>query len=136
MESTQAWLSLTDLGSIYGISATHCGRALQSDGWRNPNGLPTSKALKAGATCTKNHHKISSQELWNAEICKEVLEKAGLQPLSRTKQIEQWTFLLEALNEGSPSINTTAAQMAEELPKELVREVNDQLALRGCCFRV
>ena len=51
-------------------------------------------------------------------------------------QVEQWAILLEALQEGSPSINATPEQMAEELPSELIGEVNDQLAQRGCCFRV
>ncbi len=55
---------------------------------------------------------------------------------SRALQIEQWAQLLEALDIGSPSIDTTADQMAEDLPSELVPEVNNQLAERGCHFRV
>ncbi|MEC7382221.1 MAG: hypothetical protein VYE16_04350, partial [Cyanobacteriota bacterium] len=72
----------------------------------------------------------------NAKICKGLLEKSGYQPINRTLQVEQWAELLEALEEGSPSINATAEQMAEDLPEELVGDVNDQLAQRGCHFRV
>jgi len=50
--------------------------------------------------------------------------------------VDQWTQLLEALELGSPSINATADQMAEDMPRELVEDVNDQLAARGCTYRV
>ncbi len=65
-----------------------------------------------------------------------LLEKTTLELTNRDRQIEQWAQLLEALEEGSPSVNATAEQMAEDLPKELIKEVNDQLAKRGCEFRV
>jgi hypothetical protein len=51
-------------------------------------------------------------------------------------KVEQWVQLLEALVEGSPSINATAEQMSEDLPEELVFDVNNQLAQRGCRFQV
>ncbi len=130
------WLSLTDLSRIYGISVMHCGRALEQQGWRDRHGHPTLEALKVNAASTKGPHNTPGVTLWNKEICREILEKTGYEPLSRSLRIEQWAQLLEALEEGSPSINTTAAQMAEELPEELVIEVNDRLALRGCPFRV
>ena len=44
--------------------------------------------------------------------------------------------LLAALSEGSPSISTSAAQMAEELPGDLVEPVNQQLRELGCGFQV
>ena len=56
--------------------------------------------------------------------------------MSRSLLVDQWTQLLEALDLGSPSINATADQMAEDMPKELVEDVNDQLAARGCNYRV
>ena len=54
-----------------------------------------------------------------------------LSPNSRIKEIEQWTTLFEALEEGAPSINTTADEMARDIPQELIRSVNHQLAERG-----
>ena len=38
------WLSLTDLGRIYGISAVHCGRLLSEAGLRDANGQPSRHA--------------------------------------------------------------------------------------------
>ena len=58
------------------------------------------------------------------------------QAISRTTQVHQWVQLLEALVVGSPSVDATPQQMAEDLPHELINEVNAQLALRGCSFRV
>ncbi len=58
------------------------------------------------------------------------------QAISKTTQVNQWAQLLEALVVGSPSVAATPEQMAEDLPKELIKDVNDQLALRGCSFRV
>lgn len=130
------WLSLTDLGRIYGISAIHCGRALQHQGWRDRHGQPTSLAFEAGAAFVNGSHCHTRSSLWNVEICSALLERKGYQQMSRSNQIEQWTQLLEALEEGSPSINATPEQMAEDLPKELVDDVNVQLAQRGCRFRV
>jgi hypothetical protein len=56
--------------------------------------------------------------------------------MSRSLQIEQWTQLLEALQLGSPSITATADQMAEEMPGELLEDVNHKLAERGCRYQV
>jgi hypothetical protein len=50
--------------------------------------------------------------------------------------VQQWAALLSALTEGSPSISTSADQMAEELPGELVEPVNRQLRKLGCSFQV
>tara|TARA_B100000029_G_C17032820_1_gene762880 strand:- start:196 stop:489 length:294 start_codon:yes stop_codon:yes gene_type:complete len=41
-----------------------------------------------------------------------------------------------ALKEGSQSVNTTSEQMAEDLPRELIEDVNYLLAERGVTFRV
>ena len=50
--------------------------------------------------------------------------------------MNQWTDLLEAMAAGSPSITTSADQMAEELPSDLVDAVNLQLNRRGCRYQV
>ena len=73
---------------------------------------------------------------WSRAICSDLLESKGYAPMSRNVQIEQWTQLLEAMQLGSPSISATPDQMAEEMPIELVEDVNQQLAVRGCSYRV
>ena len=62
--------------------------------------------------------------MWNAAICKKSLEETWYQEINRILEINLWVQLLEALEEGSPSINTTAKQMAEEIPMEIIGEVN------------
>ena len=135
MKTSSPWLSLKDLGRIYGISTPHCGRALQTKGWRDKNGSPTQLALKNGVAYLSSEDNQSTSTLWNSDICKTFLEQSGYQPISREIQIEQWVTLIEALEQGSPAIASTPEQMAEELPKELVSEVNNKLAIRGCIFR-
>jgi len=54
----------------------------------------------------------------------------------RSRLVEQWAVLLSALDEGSPSISTSADQMAEDLPGDLVDPVNAELRLLGCSFQV
>ena len=39
MAALNPWLSLTDLSRIFGISAIHCGRILEQQGWRDRRGL-------------------------------------------------------------------------------------------------
>ncbi len=135
MAPSSNWLSLTDLGRIYGISAIHCGKALQQGGFRDQHGYPTPRAVKVGAAHTSGQQNPPKSTVWNSTICKTFFEKTGYQPISRTQQIEQWVQLLAALEEGSPGIATTPAQMAEDLPSEYVGEVNNLLAKRGCLFR-
>ncbi len=136
MAPSSNWLSLTDLGRIYGISAIHCGRTLQKEGLRDPNGYPTKRAVQVGAAHTSSLKHSQKTTVWNSKICKPFFEKTGYQPITRALQIEQWAQLLEALEEGSPGIAATPAQMAEELPNEYISEVNNLLARRGCIFRV
>jgi uncharacterized protein YpbB len=59
----------------------------------------------------------------------------GYKPVSRDQHVKQWVALLEAMNEGSAAINATADQMAEDLPAELVDDVNAQLSQRGCTYQ-
>ena len=136
MATSPQWLSLTDLGRMYGLSAIDCGKTLKNKGWRDENGFPTNSAVEAGAVTSKRNNNFLNNILWNAKVCKELFEKTGYQTMTRALEISQWARLLEAMDIGSPSITTTAKQMAEELPKELIEEVNIQLELRGSTFRV
>jgi hypothetical protein len=56
--------------------------------------------------------------------------------VQRRTLVQQWAELLSALTEGSPSISTSADQMAEELPSDLVEPVNAELRQIGCSFQV
>ena len=134
--ATSTWVTLNDLGRSFGISSIHCGRALEHEGWRDRNGLPTDAALEAGAVEQRMAHIGGRSVLWNANVCADVLEKRGYRPVTRSEHIGQWADLLEAMTAGSPSIATTADQMAEDLPPDLVEDVNRQLSRRGCRFQV
>ncbi|UPM49530.1 MULTISPECIES: hypothetical protein [unclassified Synechococcus] len=50
--------------------------------------------------------------------------------------VEQWASLLELLWDGCASISTSAEQMAEDLPRDLIGPVNAQLRQQGCAFQV
>ena len=54
MAAINPWLSLTDLGRIYGISAIHCGRILEQQGWRDRRGRPTPAALEIEAATNQD----------------------------------------------------------------------------------
>ena len=136
MGNSTTWISLNDLGRFYGISAIHCGKILNQRGWRDRRGQPSAEALKVQAARHLGPHGQKQSVVWNQELCGGLLEANGHQPVSLSRQIDQWSQLLEAMQSGSPSITATAAQMAEDMPNELVDGVNQQLAERGCSFRV
>ena len=136
MAVNSSWLSLTDLGRTYGISAIHCGRILDQHGWRDRRGRPTPAALEAEAAASAGPHGQGRTVFWNRQVCAELFESKGYEPMSHSVQVEQWTLLLEAMQVGSPSISATPDQMAEEMPGELIEDVNQQLAVRGCTYRV
>ena len=136
MADNSPWLCLAELGRIYGISAFHCGRILENHGWRDRRGRPTPAALEAGAASIVGPHGQGRHVFWSRSLCTELLNSNGYTPISRSLQVEQWTQLLEALQLGSPSISATADQMAEEMPNELMEDVNHQLKVRGCSYRV
>ncbi len=136
MGNSTTWISLNDLGRFYGISAIHCGKILNQRGWRDRRGQPSAEALKVQAARHLGPHGQTQSVVWNQELCGGLLEANGHQPVSLSRQIDQWSQLLEAMQSGSPSITATAAQMAEDMPNELVDGVNQQLAERGCSFRV
>ena len=136
MGNSTTWISLNDLGHFYGISAIHCGKILNQRGWRDRRGQPSAEALKVQAARHLGPHGQTQSVVWNQELCGDLLETKGHQPVSLSRQIDQWSQLLEAMQSGSPSITSTADQMAEDMPSELVDGVNQQLAERGCSFRV
>jgi hypothetical protein len=57
-------------------------------------------------------------------------------PLAQRTLVEQWAELLWAMKQGSAAISTSAEQMAEDLPGELVEPVNQQLRVNGWDFQV
>ena len=130
------WLTLTGLGRIYGISAVHCGRLLSDAGLRDHDGQPSLRALDDKLAYQRHPHHGSRHALWQRQGCSAILEAGGLVPMQQSTLVEQWVALLSALDAGSPSISTTAAQMAEDLPRELVEPVNQQLRAIGCGFQV
>ncbi len=133
--ATPSWLTLTELGQLFGISSTHCGRALDRLGWRDRHGRPTPAAVEAGAASLSGSSLQIRSAMWNATTCTSVLKHQGYKRITRSQHVKQWVALLEALSEGSSSITTTPEQMAEDLPAELLHDVNDQLSRRGCRFQ-
>ena len=133
--ATPSWLTLTELGQLFGISTTHCGRALDRLGWRDRHGRPTPAAVEAGAASTSGSSLQARSPLWNSTVCTSLLKRQGYKRITRAQHVKQWVALLEALSEGSSSITTTPEQMAEDLPAELVHDVNHQLSRRGCRFQ-
>jgi hypothetical protein len=134
--TTSLWLSLTDLGRIYGISAVHCGRLLSDAGLRQENGAPSSTALKQGLAYQHHPSTSSYNTVWNGEGCATLLREQGLRPMAERNLIDQWADLLSALEQGSASISTSAEEMASDLPPNLVTQVNQELLQRGCNFQV
>ena len=136
MAASPNWLSLTDLGRIYGISTFHCGRSLEQLGWRDRRGGPSPAAVECGAAKTSGPHGQSQSTLWNRDLCGRAFEDKGYRPMPHSQQVQQWTHFLEAMAEGSPSIDATVEQMAEDIPGDLIDDVNHELAARGCRFRI
>ena len=130
------WLTLTGLGRIYGISAVHCGRLLSDAGLRDGDGQPSLRALEEKLAYQHHPQHGGRHALWQRQGCSAILEAGGLVPMQQSTLVEQWVALLSALADGSPSISTSAEQMAEDLPKDLVDPVNRQLRAIGCSFQV
>ncbi|MFY8148981.1 MAG: hypothetical protein ACOVNL_07155 [Prochlorococcaceae cyanobacterium] len=130
------WLSLTDLGRIYGISAVQTGRLLVAAGLRESNGEPSAEALTQGLAVTgpPRHHHHSA--LWSRQGCGPVLERDGLLPMAQRSLLGLWAELLSTLQRGTPGISTSAEEMATEVPLELVRPVNQALRQLGSSFQV
>ena len=133
---TNPWRSLTDLGRLHGISAVKFGRLLNRAGLRDASGQPSSQAITEKLAYGHHGDQPGRQTFWHQERCLRLLEQQGLLPRRPSSLVEQWAELLSALFAGSPSISTSAEQMAEDLPRELVGAVNSQLKARGCAFQV
>ena len=130
------WLSLTELGRLFGISAVLCGRQLSAAGLRQPNGAPSRQALHQGLALLphpRGHHRSA---LWQRQGCSAVLEGQGMKPMLPNRLVTLWADLLEALMLGSEAITTSAEEMASDVPTELVSSVNQELQQRGSGFRV
>ena len=130
------WVTLTELGHRFGISAVQCGRLLHQAGLRDHNGRPSARALHEQLAYGSHGAQPSRQYFWNAEGCSLLLGSQGLVARRPPTLVEQWAELLSALVVGSPSISTSAEQMAEDLPQDLVEPVNSQLRANGCSFQV
>ena len=57
-------------------------------------------------------------------------------PTKPTQQVSLWADLLDDLDQGEPAISTTASEMAADVPASLRGAVNNELARRGCRFRI
>ena len=132
----QPWLTLTDLGRRYGLSAVSCGRLLSEAGLRDADGLPNERALREGVAFRRPEANANRSSLWHAERCGRLFDGLGVQPLDDSRLVQQWAELLAALAEGSEAISTTPDQMAEDLPGHLVPAVNDRLQLLGVTYRL
>lgn len=53
-----------------------------------------------------------------------------------TRQVSLWADLLNDLDQGEPSISTSATEMAQDVPSGLRSAVNHELERRGCRFRI
>lgn len=131
------WLSLTDLGRSLGLSAVSCGRQLIRAGLREIDGSPSAKAMHLGLARPSGQglHR-GRATLWQRAGCQSALEGTSPRRTRQPSLVEQWAELLWALKQGSPSISTSAEQMAEDLPQELVEPVNRQLQEKGWDFQV
>ncbi|MDM7951878.1 MAG: hypothetical protein QUV07_01480 [Cyanobium sp. CZS 25K] len=129
------WLTLTELGRRYGVSAVHTGKLLVASGLRRSSGEPTAEALAAGLAMRPQpgHHHAS---LWLHQGCAPHLERLGLVPQAQRTLVSLWADLLSALQHGSPSISVSVEEMADDVPRDLVTPVNRELRQRGCSFRV
>ena len=133
--SVQEWLTLTELGRLYGISAVHIGKLLQAAGLRQLDGLPSPEALRLGLA-QRRHRCPSRQTLWSREGCALPLERQGLRPRRERQLVDLWADLLSDLQKGLAAVVMSAEEVAEELPTELVGPVNRRLRERGCSFQV
>jgi len=136
MQPSQPWVTLTDLGRLYGLSAVSCGRLLSEAGLRDADGLPNERALREGVAFRRPEANANRSSLWHAERCGRLFDGLGVQPLDDSRLVQQWADLLAALAEGSEAISTTPDQMAEDLPGHLVPAVNDRLQLLGVTYRL
>ncbi|MFN9631448.1 MAG: hypothetical protein ACK59A_14655 [Cyanobacteriota bacterium] len=133
--SVTEWLTLTEIGRVYGISAVHTGKLLQSAGLRQLDGRPSPEALRLGLA-HRRHSSPARQTLWNREGCAPYLERQGLRPRRQRQLVDLWADLISDLQQGAPAVVMSPEDVASELPDELVVPVNRRLRERGCSFQV
>ena len=104
MGTQNLWLTLTDLGRRFGISAVACGKLLSDAGMRDENGLPNDVAIDEGYAYCRPDQNANRSTLWHLERCTELLQGLGLHAIDDQQLVVQWADLLAALEEGSPSI--------------------------------
>jgi len=130
------WLTLTDLGRVYGISTLHTGRLLIGAGLRQINGEPSASAVGRGLARPSQDIPRGQPALWDRLGCGAQLEQLGQVPRGEQNLVGLWADLLTALQQGSASISTSMEEMAEDVPSDLVQPVNQELRQRGCSFQV
>ncbi len=129
------WLTLTEMGRLYGISAVTTGKLLQGAGLRQLDGLPSVEALRLGLA-QKRHSCPSRQTLWHRLGCAPHLERQGARPQRQRQLLDLWADLISDLQQGAPAVVMSAEDVAEEVPAELVASLNRRLRERGCSFQV
>ncbi len=133
----QIWLTLTELGRRFGISAVHCGHHLSQAGLRDRNGLPLPMAIHKGYAYRRPEQSANRSALWHRDRCIALLQELGLHLVEEQQLVEQWADLLEALHVGSPAILATPQEMADaEMPHHICAWVNQCLAVRGSQLRI
>ena len=133
----QIWLTLTELGRHFGISAVHCGHHLSQAGLRDEDGLPFPKAIDQGYAYKRPEQNANRSVLWNYDRCYSVLREHGLHSVEEQRLVEQWADFLEALHVGSPAILVTPQEMADsDMPHHIRPWVNRCLAARGSQLRI
>ena len=75
MESQVNWLTLTDLGRRFGLSAVSCGRMLSTAGMRDDDGMPSDVALDGGYAYRRPDQNANRSVLWHEERCTELLQR-------------------------------------------------------------
>jgi hypothetical protein len=130
------WLNLTDLGRLHGISAIQCGRLLSQAGLRRADGRPSRLALHRSLAQCRGGQCRHGGALWHRGGCSAVLEHQGVTLLGRQRLVDQWVELLHTLVAGVAAVSTSAEEMAQELPADLVTPVNRALRQRGSSFQV
>ena len=135
--SHQVWLTLTELGRRFGISAVHCGHHLSQAGLRDEDGLPFPKAIDQGYAYKRPEQSANRSVLWNYDHCSVLLREHGLHSVEEQRLVEQWADFLEALHLGSAAILVTPQEMADsDMPHQILPWVNQCLAARGSQLRI
>ncbi len=133
--SATEWLTPTEIGRVYGVSAHHVSQVLQAAGLGQLDGAPTAEALRRGLA-QRRHSSPSKPTLWNRTLFAPYLERAGLHPRRQPQLVDLWADWLSALQQGGDAVVITAEDIAAEIPVELVGAVNQTLRERGCGFQV